>query len=388
MNKWYRFLIKEVDYPAVEINPEKPDEYYTAFNKVFDSNKFFRKSIIDIVLNEVIKPALRTLKRDEFMELKESILEIGNRYISNKYHVIINRRLKKQNPVIANCFGQIGKVLFNDFLNYLFFPRDPVYIKNIEFFSKIFDDITFILFSANKDLIPKIPKLSKANLSLNKTRHLEQNVDLIERYSNFRIDLNLDNDNILNKVKLVRFVGGGAFGKVFETSDGQAFKIFTDSVSLQKDLNRMEIVTRQVYKGKASLEDMHYFDVGNINPELYYALMPMIVPLESSPFFNKSPVFETAIDYALDLAAQRFKYKNFMEFNNLVFEDLYRYSEYLPEGSEREEFLDDMDQYSETIIRILEASYNAVTRFGGQDLHSGNIGYLKQRPDIFFFYDM
>ena len=38
--------------------------------------------------------------------------------------------------------------------------------------------------------------------------------------------------------------------------------------------------------------------------------------------------------------------------------------------------------------KMIKAAYRAYKKFEGEDLHSGNIGFLEQKPDVLFYFDM
>ena len=40
------------------------------------------------------------------------------------------------------------------------------------------------------------------------------------------------------------------------------------------------------------------------------------------------------------------------------------------------------------IDKIIQAGFRAYNKFGGTDIHQGNIGFFAQKPDQLFYYDM
>ena len=181
----------------------------------------------------------------------------------------------------------------------------------------------------------------------------------------------------------------GYYGNVYSTEEGRAFKVFSDGVDLKKDVNRMRRIINNLYKGSGKISQMAYFETGRLgNTSLYYALMPEIVPLKKAPFFEDSGIFydaannnKTTVQALKQFFANAPVYKKYRD----LF--LARLKEYV-DNYETYDFDTEYNKYSETIERIIEAGYRAYKDFKGTDLHSGNIGYLRQKPDEFFYFDM
>lgn len=378
-NKWYKFLLKEEEYKLIKA-PDPATFPYNEFKEKFDelwkTNSYFNDSIIKIIMTKLLIPNLKKIGKEAFLDVKKSIMEGDAESNSSYLYSIVNA---------PDAWGPLTYV-WNDtlimFLNLFFFPKDPIYIKNIkESEADSISDAIYSLFSRHPEFIPTAPRLNK--YSKGKVIR-DENIEMIKRY--YPIDpSDFEDPTILDEVKLVGYVGGGAYGKVFKTSDDRALKIFQDSVSLDKDLKRMSSVTEEVYQGTASLEDMHYFDKGKLgNSPYYYALMPLIVPIEKAPFFNTSPVFEEAVSSSYDTAGYFRRgggTYDYQDFKDQVVKSMKSYLK-------NPEHLQDMDTYKDTIDKIIRASYRASVKFGGTDLHAGNIGYLAQKPDKFFFFDM
>jgi hypothetical protein len=378
-NKWYKFLIKEEEQrliKAPDLRNFPLSDFKQKFDELWKTNSYFSDSIIKIIMTKLLIPNLKKLGKENFLDIKKIVMEGQAENNSSSLYSLVNS---------IDRFGPLASVWHNTlvmFLNLFFFPKDPVYIKNIkEADTDSFVRAIYILFDMNPELIPTAPKLNKYKKGQD-TR--DENIDMIKHY--YQIDPSDFNvPTILDEVKLVGYVGGGAYGKVFKTSDDRALKIFQDSVSLDKDLKRMSSVTEEVYQGTASLEDMHYFDKGKLgNSPYYYALMPLIVPIEKAPFFSTSPVFEEAVSSGYDTARYFRNYGatyDYQDFKDKVLENMKAYLT-SPKG------LQDMDTYKNTIDKIIRAAYRASVKFGGTDLHAGNIGYLAQKPDVFFYFDM
>ena len=80
--------------------------------------------------------------------------------------------------------------------------------------------------------------------------------------------------------------GTGAYGTVYKLPEiNKVLKIFDDSLYLAKDLKRMKRIEDQIFEGTAGKEDMPFFGSGILakgdERNIYYALMPEIIPLNS-----------------------------------------------------------------------------------------------------------
>jgi len=390
ITQWYKFLITESEQKMMNFGgaaytyPAFEDE----FLKLWTSSDYFKTAVIRIIIEKMLIPSLKRLPKDIFLQIKEAIMD-------NSFHGMKGDELTSKihdSAILQGRYTQTAPLQYIDvhqimlFLNLLFFPKDAMYNKQVRDVSIVpnIQDAIYYLFSNHPELIPTKPKLKKGT-----SQNKEDNLKLINAhfYSDPVEESKVQGKNILDDVKLTEYIGGGVFGKVFKTSDNQALKIFMDSVSLKKDLDRMSKVVDEVYQGSASLSDMHYFDYGQLGTSgYYYALMPLIVPLESAPFFNLSHVFVEAVNAAYDTVGH-FRYRGnnpgYTDFKDAVLRELRNLMSYYGQ-----EALDDVDRYKDTINAIIHAAYRASTEYQGTDLHSGNIGYFAQKPDKFFFYDM
>ena len=390
ITQWYKFLITESEQKMMNFGgaaytyPAFEDE----FLKLWTSSDYFKTAVIRIIIEKMLIPSLKRLPKDIFLQIKEAIMD-------NSFHGMKGDELTSKihdSAILQGRYTQTAPLQYIDvhqimlFLNLLFFPKDAMYNKQVRDVSIVpnIQDAIYYLFSNHPELIPTKPKLKKGT-----SQNKEDNLKLINAhfYSDPVEESKVQGKNILDDVKLTEYIGGGVFGKVFKTSDDQALKIFMDSVSLHKDLDRMSKVVDEVYQGSASLSDMHYFDYGQLGTSgYYYALMPLIVPLESAPFFNLSHVFVEAVNAAYDTVGH-FRYRGnnpgYTDFKDAVLRELRNLMSYYGQ-----EALDDVDRYKDTINAIIHAAYRASTEYQGTDLHSGNIGYFAQKPDKFFFYDM
>ena len=225
----------------------------------------------------------------------------------------------------------------------------------------------------------------------------KNNLKVLEHYYGSEFDEeNLESADILDEIEIGKRIGEGAYGVVFDiVNSSRAIKIYRDSVAVDKDQQRFERIINMVFKGTAQLEDMHIFDQGELGTSgYYYAIMPKIIPLSNAPFRDKSDIFEWVAEgnqYAASAAWER--KVNYTRFNQMVLKfaieemqlDIDAYGAKEENENKAQE---DADKYALTIDRIIRAGYRAYLMHDGEDLHAGNIGYLPQKPDVFFYFDM
>ena len=153
-----------------------------------------------------------------------------------------------------------------------------------------FKNIYWDLFKKYPNMVPVIPKLNVVDTA---SDNLKYNFDIISKDFKKLTYSDVKDADILDQVTIIQKLGSGAFGKVYEIADNRALKIFSDGVDVKKDIERYEGVIDQVYKGEANLEDMHYFDQGEIAKSgLYYAIMPLVIPLKYAVSNSNNEVIE------------------------------------------------------------------------------------------------
>lgn len=204
---------------------------------------------------------------------------------------------------------------------------------------------------------------------------------------------NLQNIPAFSQIKIDKPIGAGGYGEVFSLiNSNKILKIFyLGDMYLhngKSDIERIEIIEKQLFSGDASLEDMHYFDSGHIYDNVYYAIMPKIIPFEKSPYYQLSDVV-AAIPQAITDAAfsDNLDMDSYQKFKRQVM--LYLMNNIGPiKRLKKKGLLKDFLLYKSLIDDLIKAGYRAYILFGGVDLHAGNLGYLPQKPGLFFYYDM
>jgi len=227
----------------------------------------------------------------------------------------------------------------------------------------------------------KILKIWKEHLEQDKLSNIKHNVRSLEK-----VWINIEtppDDSILSQIRIGNFIGEGCCGKIFEI-EGQDRVIKLSTSEQEHDVKRYYKIMDQMFSGTASIEDMHYFDYGKIHgADYYYLIMPKIIPIENALFYEKEPLFEFLIDFS-GAIARRYEDLDIPSYQVFRLHVENRLIGRYGEGTVGV-FL---ENYEETIEKILRAAYRAFSLLDGVDLHSGNIGYLPQNPSIFFFYDM
>ena len=387
---WTKYLISEGNMYVLD--PSKLT--FAAFKKEFYrllSNKYF----LDSLFKKLYKLAMNSLQEIDETERKQII-----EFIKNNIHY------RAASPAPLDVFRNINTVLSGkNLLNYL---------KSEDFYrllQSLYDDMRKVHPNAHKERLlqdkyilanfyydyfkniasgplsfpalkrPESSKLLKSNLSTISQRFYTDERDVPE-------------DSILSKIKIVRFIGAGAYGSIYELSDGRVIKIFEDSVDLQKDLERYDKVIEDLFDQSSSHDlsskEMHYFEQGKIGKSKFmYAIMPKIIPIKAAPWFDYSSVFENVANASQNFArkyassGKTFDSLSYNEFKNSI---LTKVSDYMQIWEPKE--LKDLDTYKNTIEKILKAGFRSMKKFGGTDIHAGNIGYFPQKPNTFFYFDM
>ena len=252
----------------------------------------------------------------------------------------------------------------------------------------------------NKQFLNVVPSLSKQ-----KQDNLQHNIEILRKNYVTLQPLPLDNQEPLEVYKIDKFLGAGAYGKVFSLAGtNRVIKIFTSAVSLERDLNRFRKTMDQIYsKEEKKITSMPIFDEGKLSFEYYYVIMPRLIPFGSTEQYHNNVEFFDELFYCImDVgieARHANKISSFPSFAKDVYSRLFRHIKKVSKEDERAKMFRPLDfkpRYSRNtflenriaVDRIILAAYRAIKDFGGRDLHSGNIGYLPQKPDTFVFYDM
>jgi len=232
----------------------------------------------------------------------------------------------------------------------------------------------------------------------------KKNLEKIRSHYRYLIGRGVDNitpENapILSQIELDDEIGSGSFGRVFSIKDNSlVIKIFFGGVDEEADITRMKNIADKIFAGSAGLSTMHYFEVGNIGEHLKYVIMPEIIPFEQSVTYKLNPKLFYAVSEAVSEAfgwEGDPKTKSYADFRDKFYKNLAKNLSSdlnFMKASEREEhketFLSELNEFDETIHKILRIAHKTSIEQGGSDLHLGNLGFFPQKPDDWFYYDM
>ena len=212
-----------------------------------------------------------------------------------------------------------------------------------------------------------------------------------------------EGSEILTQIELGNQIGAGFYGRVFEiVGSNMVIKFFRGGVSgADFDIERMKKLTDKVFAGTAGLKEMHYFDIGKIQNNVNYVIMPRITPFEKSITYKQNPEVFLVVSAALQETTvfdlqEGDTYADFREnfYKNMANEiqSKIKYKFNSRQKDEQKEFVDEflssLNDYDETIHKILRIAYATFKEEGGTDLHLGNLGFFQQKPDDWFFFDM
>jgi len=395
-NKWIKYLVETGEYRQID-----PEELYSnansrktmrdfviSFQRMWE-NQFFQKRVLSDLMQIEVIPTYNSLddyqKRDLYKVFKKEQVSQTADLIFN-YTNRTRQAADRRNQYIL-YFRRNSAILDNDLFHKLeellcvfingtknSSPRSFNYLLSDVFsWARVYKKI----YSKHNIEQPKLPFLNKipGNDQSNKTHNL---IFFSKNYGQFNRE-DLEKIPLLREIRIGKFVGEGAYGKVYELEGTErVIKFFFDGVDLNKDIKRTERVLEQVYGGTASLEDMHYFDYGKLGKTgLLYIIMPKIVPLRKLKIYKENTDLIEGLVEALFLVGQYGTQKSFEDFSRdvlLSFTD----GGVKITGKLGNEF----------VRSIIMAGFRATTQHGGTDFHTGNIGFLPQKPDIFFFFDM
>ena len=394
MINWYKYLLTETEEYKLDPQTMNKEEFDDKYIQNWNGSETFRNKVV----NDIIK-----------LEIDNNFKQLSRDHQHIYYRIIVGAE-SIDDPVGDDGYrvnDYVNKFMNDNFSNKtavktltsypVFYLLKKYFGRNTKDVMEYFDYIKTqplnwyhayrALYSNFESHVPTIPKISYVSGdSISDTK--KENIKFLKKVGYVMNREKLVGQNILDTIKLTHQIGSGYHGRVFGTEDGRALKIFGTAEDLNKDLRRMKKIEKNLYSGLGSLEDMTYFETGKLGDTgNYYSLMPEIIPLTKAPFYEQSAIFNDIANMnkgaAKNFAGKKVGYKKFKDFViNSVKENNQnnRFKYY--------EFDEEYENYSETIEKIIQAGYRAYTKFGGIDLHGGNIGYIRQKPDVFFYYDM
>jgi hypothetical protein len=386
LTEWKNFLLKE-EY-EVTVNPNDY-ESFADFRKDFFvamKNKPFVETFMDAFMRLELRPFVKNLPEEDrknlFRNVKLNAFVPNTSFIQNKIIPNIS-----DNSILAKAGLKYDSYTLYDWLSYYvnYFTDQKAkqkFEKQISNTPIKAESIYWELFKKYPEEIPTVSKLYKPDTS---TQNRRENIRILKLKPE-----DLTKPNILDDIKIVNQIGKGAFGTVYELEDGRAFKVFSSGVDVDKDIERYEKIIDQVYKGKASMEDMHVFDYGKLGEtNYYYAIMPKIIPLNSTDIFKENAIFH-AVAKANKEIAQRGRATEYETFKRLVLAEAgtFYFQAKDKYGNSNLSFQQAYNKYSDIVDKIIKAGWRAYSEYGGIDIHSGNIGSFPNKPEEYFYFDM
>lgn len=390
LNEWKTFLKEEYE---VTVNPNDY-ENYTQYRKDFEiaaKNKTFVESFMDALMRLELRPIVKSLPEEDrkllFKNVKESPFLPNFKLINDEVipHIPFDSALTKaglRNDTFA-IFDYMSYYV-NYFTNKEAKER---FEKKIMKEPLLFAPLYYDLFKRFPEEVPTISKIYKADTS---TQNKRQN---IRQLNHSKVKLTLDDvqgPSILDNIRILGEIGRGAFGRVFELEDGRALKVFSSGVDFDKDIERYEKIMDQLYKGQASLEDMHIFDYGKLGEsEYHFAVMPRITPLAKTDLYDENAIYHVTAQANKQVILKQ-KPSSFEDYKEKVI--AYAANDY-PSAKDRFgnstlSFKQAYNKYNNIVDKIIQAGWRAYKEYGGTDIHIGNIGFFPQKPDQFFYFDM
>lgn len=234
----------------------------------------------------------------------------------------------------------------------------------------------------------KLNPIQQHNLNfLLNTRGVEAAVNDLDIYDQPDYIALVKNIPVLSKHKLVKFMTGRSFGKIFKLDNDHIFKMFSESVDPHEDFAWYRDSLKKLHKGTAKKTTLPVYDTGvwkGISKKIYWVEMAEVMPYDKwVEWTGRSPDISKLYN-----EFQSIKY--FYELNNSTV--LLDYAKYLKKESQyRAE--DDLEEVyrmllgkentaimTKTEIQAVLETMKDLTNAGWnmEDVVPRNIGVLKQ----------
>jgi hypothetical protein len=383
-----------------------------AVEKLFNDQTFIKFLVRDFIIN-ILTPSYR--------KFNERIGDYDKKFI--KQYKSIDEFEKELDDIerfnmLARRFARIiSDAIMNKMEQY----HIEMLAKNIFLTGKVeenvinlFQDITLdnkkqtLLFMIDKGFVsprpkPLIKRMRGGEISNNEI--FKTNINKIFSIKNYESKDSYELDSIPSHSYIRHHligdeIGKGSYGTVFsfKNNPNLVVKIFQSSFREANDVERMEEIIEDTFSGFASLNEMPYFELIKIQakPDQYYAddvyasVMPKIIPFgETDEYNNRRYYFDHLFEKIRGSLVSR-GYINYEAYKNILLE-LFN-EEKRQSNQERAEYYNSFitalnnDQSIET--KIAKACFHARRKYKGIDFKANNTGFLKQKPDIFFLFDM
>lgn len=378
--------------------------------KLFNDETFIKFLVRDFIVN-ILTPSYRKFNErigDYDRKFVKQYKTIGQfdleRDDINRFDMLVRRFARIISDAIMNKMEQyyIEMMVKNIFMN-------GAVEENVV---NLFKDMTLLnkketlLFMINKGYISSRPKplikrmrggeISKNEIfktNINKIFSMAKDMESKESYA---LDSVPSHSYIRNHLIGDR-IGDGSYGTVFSFKDNPNLvaKIFKGSFREANDVERMENSINDVFSGSASLEEMPYFELIKIEAksdayyaeDVYISVMPKIITFDQTDEYNKK---ESSYDHLF------FKIRSaLISKKNINYDDL---KDLLIFNFDMDKSYDNDPMYSSLInalkdensveTRVVKACLHAREKHRGIDFKADNMGFLRQKPDIYFFFDM
>jgi hypothetical protein len=389
--KWLKYLIVESAGP--KLDPRKyrmvNSEFREELSELLNKDKYFQRSLLKHLKEEALS-FLKTIPDFYVDEIMYRIKEGGSvyNYMSDGQSIAELLESKFTHLPQAEPFWRMSPSLYFEVLRSIYLVKfsEEKFVQDLKYKIPNLAMFYFNFYSKYPNKLYKSPTLNKIE-NLRKKNLKEIGTNMFDDLSK------IGKNSILDEVEIEEYISSGAYGSVYRLKDGRVLKLFDDSVDLKKDISRMETTIEEIFSSKQkndeeriSSEEMPYFDYGKIGTtKYYYAIMPLIVPIRKAPWFGLSEVFELVANtnqhVSRHLESSGIWDLPYQDYKDSVLVEVPRY---MPRSVDRNDFT----KYSGTIDKIIMASYRAYKKFKGTDTHSGNIGYLPQKPNELFYFDM
>jgi hypothetical protein len=209
------------------------------------------------------------------------------------------------------------------------------------------------------------------------------------------------NIKILSRAKLIEYITGRNFGKVFKLDNGRVLKMFSKSLDAKEDISWYSKSLRGLFKGHATPQSLPIFDYGSPvvgGLTIYWGEMAEIIPLDK---WVKQTGRGMLSQNELELLMRFYNEENstrIIDFGNWLSKRK-KAQEYDAYAKNTEQMLAKLTGRESTakltipeMTAFLEAYHNLLAKDGNEpnDIFSRNVGKLPQsKPDkpIFIIFD-
>lgn len=193
----------------------------------------------------------------------------------------------------------------------------------------------------------------------------------------------IDFDKLANKIayelgeKIIEEIGSGDFGSAFSLESGKVLKITSDSNEV--------IIAKKLTKNKNLFKHiMNYYNVGQINDELYFILMDQITPLS---FYERKIVnytYKSILQFSKSFYTSVMG-ENFVENTKALFnKKRFLNRNFLDRYDNKE--IEEMKQFALSLIPDIKKIAKELKLHGIEqcDFHGGNLGWDKNHNLVIF----